>query len=106
MAKKARRSYSSRRSYGRRSSRRSSKGGISIPIGGIAVGIATVYQLNGAEAIDNAMSGDFRGAIEAIGKNSVADVIAASIPPLVYGFAKRAMGPVQLFKIGKVRITI
>lgn len=89
-----------RRKYTRR------RKSLTIPVGGIAIGAATFAQLNGLEATEQIMRGNVRGAVGALAANSVTDVLVASIPPMLYGYMKKAMGPVTLFQIGKIRITI
>jgi hypothetical protein len=97
------RSVSKKSTGGRRTSRRMN---ITIPIGGIAIGLSTIQQLNGFDAAQAAMNGDIMGAGRVLAQNSVADIFAAGIPIAVYGFAKKAIGNQTIFQIGKVRVTL
>jgi len=102
--KAKRRSTMARRRYNRRRSSR--KKTVTIPVGGIAIGLATAGQLGLVDAAQTAIDGDFKGALNEMSNNSVADVIAASVPPMVYGVFKKAVGPVNLFQIGKFKFQI
>ena len=93
-----------RRRYTRRRSSRSKN--INIPIGGIAIGLSAMYQLGAFDAAELALAGDIKGAGMRLGQNSVADVVAASIPIAVYGMAKKVIGQQTLFKFGKVHIKL
>ena len=93
-----------RRSYSRR--RSGKKKTVTIPVGGIAIGLATAGQLGMIDAGKSAIEGDFQGALDKMSQNSVTDVITANIPPLVYGVFKKAAGPVTLFQVGKFKFQI
>ncbi len=90
------------RKKGRRRSRN-----INVHLGGIAIGAATARQLGFFDAGQNLMDGvPLVEAVAPITNNSVADIMAASVPPIVYGFMKKMTGSPTLFSLGRVKIKI
>lgn len=78
-----------------------------VPLAMIGAGANAAYQLQFPAAIRTAMNGDFEGAFNTIGQAAnVTNVLQAAGPIVGLGLLKKITGPISLFKMGRINITL